>query len=73
MYVNSMRLKRQVTAMRNLSVMIAGVGGQGTLLTSQVLGAAALKAGYDVKMSEVHGMAQRGGSVITYVRIGVKL
>jgi indolepyruvate ferredoxin oxidoreductase beta subunit len=50
--------------------MIAGVGGQGTLLTSQVLGAAALKAGYDVKMSEVHGMAQRGGSVITYVRIG---
>jgi indolepyruvate ferredoxin oxidoreductase beta subunit len=68
-----MRLKRQVTAMRNLSVMIAGVGGQGTLLTSQVLGAAALKAGYDVKMSEVHGMAQRGGSVITYVRIGEKV
>lgn len=67
------RLKRQVTAMRNLSVMIAGVGGQGTLLTSQVLGAAALKAGYDVKMSEVHGMAQRGGSVITYVRIGEKV
>lgn len=59
--------------MRNLSVMIAGVGGQGTLLTSQVLGAAALKAGYDVKMSEVHGMAQRGGSVITYVRIGEKV
>jgi len=56
--------------MRNLSILIAGVGGQGTLLTSQVLGAAALKAGYDVKMSEVHGMAQRGGSVITYVRIG---
>jgi indolepyruvate ferredoxin oxidoreductase beta subunit len=73
MYVNSMRLKRQVTAMRNLSVMIAGVGGQGTLLTSQVLGAAALKEGYDVKMSEVHGMAQRGGSVITYVRIGEKV
>jgi indolepyruvate ferredoxin oxidoreductase beta subunit len=59
--------------MRNLSVMIAGVGGQGTLLTSQVLGAAALKEGYDVKMSEVHGMAQRGGSVITYVRIGEKV
>jgi indolepyruvate ferredoxin oxidoreductase beta subunit len=50
--------------------MIVGVGGQGTLLTSRVLGAAAVKAGYDVKMSEVHGMAQRGGSVITYVRIG---
>jgi len=56
--------------MRNLSILIAGVGGQGTLLTSQVLGAAAMKAGYDVKMSEVHGMAQRGGSVVTYVRIG---
>jgi indolepyruvate ferredoxin oxidoreductase beta subunit len=50
--------------------MIVGVGGQGTLLTSRVVGAAAVKAGYDVKMSEVHGMAQRGGSVITYVRIG---
>jgi indolepyruvate ferredoxin oxidoreductase beta subunit len=50
--------------------MIAGVGGQGTLLTSRVLGTAALKAGYDVKMSEVHGMSQRGGSVITYVKIG---
>lgn len=56
--------------MRNISVMIVGVGGQGTLLTSRVLGAAAVKAGYDVKMSEVHGMAQRGGSVITYVRMG---
>ncbi|HAA26090.1 MAG TPA: indolepyruvate oxidoreductase subunit beta [Ruminiclostridium sp.] len=56
--------------MRNVSILIAGVGGQGTLLTSQVLGAAAMKAGYDVKMSEVHGMAQRGGSVVTYVRIG---
>lgn len=56
--------------MRNVSIMIAGVGGQGTLLTSRVLGAAALKAGYDVKMSEVHGMSQRGGSVITYVKIG---
>jgi indolepyruvate ferredoxin oxidoreductase beta subunit len=56
--------------MRNVSIMIAGVGGQGTLLTSRVLGTAAVKAGYDVKMSEVHGMAQRGGSVITYVRIG---
>jgi len=56
--------------MRNVSVMIAGVGGQGTLLTSRVLGSAAVMAGYDVKVSEVHGMAQRGGSVITYVRIG---
>lgn len=56
--------------MSNVSIMIAGVGGQGTLLTSRVLGAAAVKAGYDVKVSEVHGMAQRGGSVITYVKIG---
>jgi len=56
--------------MRNVSIMIAGVGGQGTLLTSRVIGAAAIKAGYDVKMSEVHGMSQRGGSVVTYVRIG---
>ena len=56
--------------MSNVSVLIAGVGGQGTLLTSRVLGAAAVKAGYDVKVSEVHGMAQRGGSVITYVKIG---
>jgi indolepyruvate ferredoxin oxidoreductase beta subunit len=56
--------------MRNISIMIVGVGGQGTLLTSRVLGTAAVKAGFDVKMSEVHGMAQRGGSVITYVRMG---
>jgi len=56
--------------MSNVSVLIAGVGGQGTLLTSRVLGAAAVKAGYDVKVSEVHGMAQRGGSVVTYVKIG---
>lgn len=56
--------------MRSVSVLIAGVGGQGTLLTSRVLGTAAIKAGYDVKVSEVHGMSQRGGSVITYVRIG---
>ncbi|HZK26567.1 MAG TPA: indolepyruvate oxidoreductase subunit beta [Thermoclostridium sp.] len=59
--------------MSNISIMIAGVGGQGTLLTSRVLGAAAIKAGYDVKMSEVHGMAQRGGSVITYVKLGDKV
>ena len=56
--------------MRNISIMIVGVGGQGTLLTSRVLGTAAVKAGFDVKMSEVHGMAQRGGSVITYVQMG---
>jgi len=48
--------------------MIVGVGGQGTLLTSRILGGLAEQAGYDVKLSEVHGMAQRGGSVVTYVR-----
>lgn len=53
--------------------MIVGVGGQGTLLTSRILGGIALKAGYDVKISEVHGMAQRGGSVVTYVRYGGKV
>ncbi len=51
-------------------ILIVGVGGQGTLLASRVLGKYAVGAGYDVKLSEVHGMAQRGGSVMTYVRIG---
>ena len=53
--------------------MIVGVGGQGTLLTSRILGGLALAGGYDVKLSEVHGMAQRGGSVVTYVRYGEKV
>lgn len=52
------------------NIMIVGVGGQGTLLTSRILGGITLHAGYDVKLSEVHGMAQRGGSVVTYVRYG---
>ena len=51
-----------------MNIMIVGVGGQGTLLTSRILGGLAEQAGYDVKLSEVHGMAQRGGSVVTYVR-----
>ena len=51
-----------------MNIMIVGVGGQGTLLTARVIGNAALSCGYQVKMSEVHGMAQRGGSVVTYVR-----
>ncbi|MDR1914038.1 MAG: indolepyruvate oxidoreductase subunit beta [Clostridiales bacterium] len=50
------------------SILIAGVGGQGTLLASRILGNVALKKGFDVKVSEVHGMSQRGGSVLTYVR-----
>ena len=55
---------------QTVSIMIAGVGGQGTLLASRVLGNAAMKKDFDVKMSEVHGMAQRGGSVVPYVRFG---
>ncbi len=57
----------------NKSIMIVGVGGQGTLLASRILGAALLDCGYDVKVSEVHGMSQRGGSVVTYVRFGDKV
>lgn len=56
--------------MMTKNIMIVGVGGQGTLLTSRILGGITLNAGYDVKLSEVHGMAQRGGSVVTYVRYG---
>ncbi len=55
------------------NIMIVGVGGQGTLLTSRILGGIMLDAGYDVKLSEVHGMAQRGGSVVTFVRYGEKV
>lgn len=55
------------------NVMIVGVGGQGTLLASRILGNVAISEGYDVKMSEVHGMAQRGGSVVTYVKYGDKV
>ena len=52
------------------NIMIVGVGGQGTLLASKILGKAAMDSGLDVKVSEVHGMSQRGGSVVTYVRFG---
>ncbi len=55
---------------KETKIMIVGVGGQGTLLASRILGRVALDAGYDVKVSEVHGMSQRGGSVVTYVRFG---
>ncbi len=55
------------------SIMIVGVGGQGTLLASRILGNAFIGAGYDVKVSEVHGMSQRGGSVVTYVKYGDKV
>ncbi|MGV8983751.1 indolepyruvate oxidoreductase subunit beta [Clostridium sp.] len=57
----------------NKSVLFVGVGGQGTILASKILTEGLLKNGYDVKMSEVHGMAQRGGSVTTQVRFGEKV
>ena len=56
-----------------MNIMIVGVGGQGTLLASRILGNVAIKQGYDVKVSEVHGMSQRGGSVVTYVKYGEKV
>ena len=59
--------------MKSLNVMVVGVGGQGTLLTSRIIGKTALENGFDVKMSEVHGMAQRGGSVVTFIRFGEKV
>ena len=55
------------------NIMIVGVGGQGTLLASKLLGYVLMQQGYDVKVSEVHGMSQRGGSVVTYVRFGDKV
>ena len=59
--------------MQTKNIMIVGVGGQGTLLASKLLGKLLLGKGYDVKVSEVHGMSQRGGSVVTYVRYGDKV
>lgn len=55
------------------NILLCGVGGQGTILVSKVLAAALVQAGYDVKMSEIHGMSQRGGSVTTQVRYGKKV
>ena len=59
--------------MKTTNIMIVGVGGQGTLLASRILGNVLVGEGYDVKLSEVHGMSQRGGSVVTYVRYGEKV
>ena len=56
--------------METKNIMIVGVGGQGSLLASKLLGHLLMSQGYDVKVSEVHGMSQRGGSVVTYVRYG---
>ena len=59
--------------MKTTNIMIVGVGGQGSLLASKLLGNLLSDEGYDVKVSEVHGMSQRGGSVVTYVRFGDKV
>ena len=59
--------------METKNIMIVGVGGQGSLLASKLLGHLLLTEGFDVKVSEVHGMSQRGGSVVTYVRFGDKV
>lgn len=59
--------------MNTKSIMIVGVGGQGSLLASRMMGHVLLAQGYDVKVSEVHGMSQRGGSVVTYVKYGNKV
>lgn len=56
--------------MSTVNIMITGVGGQGSLLASRILGKTFMSQGYDVKVSEVHGMSQRGGSVVTYVKYG---
>ena len=60
-------------SMETKNIMIVGVGGQGSLLASKLLGKLFLSRGYDVKVSEVHGISQRGGSVVTYVRYGDKV
>lgn len=59
--------------METKNILVVGVGGQGTLLTSRILGNLAIHSGYDVKLSEVHGMSQRGGSVVTHIRYGKKV
>ena len=59
--------------MKTTGVLMAGVGGQGVLLASEILGLAALEEGLDVKQSEVHGVAQRGGSVVSHVRFGERV
>ena len=72
-HISSPLHERIQTPLECLNVVLAGVGGQGTLVAGKLLGVIALKLGLDVKVSEVHGMSQRGGSVITYVRIGNKV
>lgn len=61
--------RKKVAPIKKIDLLITGVGGQGTLLAGRIIAAAALAEGYDVKTSETHGMAQRGGSVVLHVRI----
>ena len=63
-------MKREV---KEFDIVLAGVGGQGTLLAAEILGTAAVKEGLNVRVSEIHGMAQRGGAVVSHVRIGEKV
>ena len=67
---DNVRAEKEDCLMDTKNIMIVGVGGQGSLLASKLLGFLLLNEGYDVKVSEVHGMSQRGGSVVTYVRYG---
>ncbi len=65
--------KKNKTKLENKALLLVGVGGQGTILASKVLSEGLVKQGYDVKMSEIHGMAQRGGSVTTQIKFGKKI
>lgn len=60
-------------ATKNINILLVGVGGQGTILASRIIASLACTLGYDVKVSEIHGMAQRGGSVVTQVKMGEKI
>ena len=71
--VNLMPYRRRNSMRETRNIMIVGVGGQGSLLASKLLGQVLLTEEYDIKVSEVHGMSQRGGSVVTYVRFGDKV
>lgn len=66
-------MTKRLTKPDKIDIFLAGIGGQGVLLASEIISQAGLSAGYDVKKSEVHGMSQRGGSVTSCVRLGKKV
>jgi len=72
-HLKDRKQQEEKTMNKTTNIMIVGVGGQGTLLASKTLGKLLVAEGFDVKVSEVHGMSQRGGSVVTYVRFGEKV